>query len=251
MLENINGKEIFVYDVYPDNSSIKRGEIRYVDFGYFEEEGTRECGKTRPAIIYQIDEYNEYKDAYVAVIPLSTSPMYVCIHDELLGLRINVGDPNTRQVSIIGTNRLRFIDRSKIGNLVSHVPDEVMQCLDRYYAKRLGITNTIYSSNTTITTDLSVIETNNELDSSIHAAQKKVADMMDKTINPDYIRQLSIKECTDFILASDILGVTYFKDTPKYNDRTFAEAVKTAKTRVKRFKEIEAAPYSDKFEGSY
>ena len=52
--------DIQIKTYYPEKlyDPISQGDIRYVDFGYYEDKGTKECGKQRPAIVFQIDTVN-------------------------------------------------------------------------------------------------------------------------------------------------------------------------------------------------
>lgn len=129
--------DIQIKTYYPEklDDPISQGDIRYVDFGYYEDKGTKECGKQRPAIVFQIDKYNQTEDGYIAVIPLSSSPMYSCFIDELMGIKLF---PDSH-ISVIGLNRMKFVDKSCIKNIICKCPKELMHDLQQYYARRFGI----------------------------------------------------------------------------------------------------------------
>lgn len=223
MLETFENLTIDVYDT-EEFCPINRGQIRFVDFGEVDPQ-TRDIGKCRPSIIVQSDEYNSMGDAKIAVVPLSKSPMYTCYNDKLVGVRIH----GNNYPSILCTNEFSMVKKQQVREYICKCPQEVMDILEEYFANRFGFALKSKESETDTSLPGEVLEGTKIYKRYLEEANRIIA--LNVQLNPDWVRTLSIAECRNFAAIVSVLGCSYFKDTPSYNERTFNTAVKTAKTR--------------------
>ena len=116
--------------IWAKNSDIHKGEVWFVDLGDVDPE-TKDCGKVRPCIVFQNDRWNAMEGSTVGIIPLSSSPMYNCYDDELIGLRL----PGYSNYSILGFNRIKFVDKKQFKYRVATISDDLMHIITVYSIK--------------------------------------------------------------------------------------------------------------------
>lgn len=225
MLEKFNDLEIDVYDT-EEFCPISRGQIRYVDFGLIDP-ASKDIGKCRPSIIIQTDEYNTLSDSTIAVVPLSKSPMYTCYMDKLVAVRIH----GNEYPSILCTNTIKFVNKSDIKEYLCKCPQPVMDFIEEYIITRL-FGASAYKRGFDVEDRLPGEEFENTVIYKQYLQEGSKIISSGAPITPEWVRGLSIAACKNFVAIVDILGLDYFKDTPKFNIKTAQMAVKTAKSRA-------------------
>ena len=122
-------------------AKLEKGQIRYCSLdGIAESQFAKLLGKRRPCIIFQANEYN-CLDYTIGILPLSSTPIYVSENDELLKV-ILVDEVCGAHECYVCLNRMIFIDQHRIGNFVGETPDLLIQILNNYFTKRLGLNST-------------------------------------------------------------------------------------------------------------
>lgn len=212
-----------------EKSKVHQWQVRYVDLGERDVE-YRECGKVRPCLIVSSDEYNDMIDAAVIIIPMSKSPMYNCVADQLMGLRLP-NDPS--MISILCFNQIQFVHKSLLQNVVCEdVVEAVKVKVMEYLYRRFGM-GTYLKEISKGTTDENVVQ--------IKSAEESISDPSivlshfkdnSMTMNPSNINMLSIVQCNQILHLYDMEGIDIFKDTPHYNEKTVLAAIKRCKARV-------------------
>ena len=200
---------------------------------------SRDIGKTRPCIIIQSNEYNDIQDATVYVVPLSSSPMYNSRNDRLLGIKVN------GKGSLLCLNKIKSVQRSQVENVITMCPEELMELLDEYLAKRLSINprivevEKIVEIKTETLVPTSIKGEAVELDSADNEKYDEYRDygikFIKHKIDPDYILTLSIADCRNIVIIYEILGQEYFENSPGFVAKTFNLAIKRAKQRARNF----------------
>ena len=225
------------FDAVNGSIPIERGQIRYVALHEVDPDLRNDLGKTRPCIIIQSDEYNKIDDATIYVIPLSNTPMYNILQDELIGLRIN------GRVSLLCFNTIKAVDRSQVENYIQNCPEELMKYIDEYFVKRFGIKvpervvhveKPVEVIKEVVKENVSKLEQleNDELFQDYKDYGNK---FIKQKITPEYIQTLSITDCKNFVKIYDALGEEFFHSAPGFTEKTFNLALKRAKSRVGTF----------------
>lgn len=117
---------------YMDNMEVRRGDVVWVDLG--KPEGS-EQGGIRPAVVIQNDDGNKHSPC-VIVSPITSQfrrPMVT-----------HVGvDPSKEtglyKPSIVITEQIRTIDKSKVLSKVGKLSDNLMNCINRALIASLAL----------------------------------------------------------------------------------------------------------------
>lgn len=111
---------------------IKRGDVLLVDFEPVK--GSEQGGK-RPALVIQNDSGNNFSPTTI-VAPI-TSKKFTRDFPTNVNLKQEV--PNLKYGSTVLLNQIKTIDKSRIGKVISFLPDETMRKVNLAIKVSLGL----------------------------------------------------------------------------------------------------------------
>lgn len=227
-----NGGDVIPIEVYHTAPpQIKQWQVRYVNLGEGDD-SLRECGKARPCLIVSSNIYNSMSDATITVIPMSKSPMYNCVQDKLMGLRLS-SDPSI--ISILCFNEIKFVNRSLLQNVMCEdINDLIKPKIMEYLYRRLGMDPYIEKTEIDSITDAiqfsEIVQPPKEEED-----PKVVIDYMIKkeiAMSPASVNMLSFSQCVQLLECYKTSGIQAFEELPKFNEKTCMAAIKRCKART-------------------
>ena len=99
---------------------VKRGELYYAQLPV--NIGSEQSGK-RPVVIIQNNKGNEYSPTTIVALITSRFKKYIPTH-------VPISNRALPYDSIIMTEQVRTIDKSRLGKIIGRISNEEMNCLD-------------------------------------------------------------------------------------------------------------------------